>query len=311
VNRLIGTVSALLLGLLLLVPVAAAADFSDRTERIVISGGTDTTLPTAQTVDVLVVYNGHARVEGSARTIFVVNGSVDLVGGHAATVVGIRSQIRIDGTSAVTGDIGTLDSTVASDAGATLGGRIRDLGPDVVSNWLSVGGLLFFIYLAFAISAIAGGIVLAGVAARQVRAATTAITREPVQVVGASIIGLVAVLTVAILAMVTVVGIPFGLGVLMLVLPALLVAGYLVAGIWVGEIVVGRMAPTTERTRPYLAALVGLVIVGVIGIIPVVGGLISLAGFGAILLLMWRAVRRDSGPVVAGHDASRVVHAAG
>jgi hypothetical protein len=136
-------------------------------------------------------------------------------------------------------------------------------------------------------------------------------TREPVQVVGASLIGLVAVFTIAILAMVTVVGIPFGLGLLMLVLPVLLIAGYLVAGIWVGELVVARMARTTERKRPYLAALVGLAIVGVVGIIPVIGGLVSLAGFGAILLLMWRAVRRDSGPLVAEPDVPRVAHAAG
>jgi hypothetical protein len=311
VNRWIGALSGALLALLMLVPVAAAADFSDGTERIVISGGTDITLTSSQTVDVFVVYNGHARIEGSARTIFVVNGTVDLVAGHAAGIVAIRSHVTIDGASSVTGDIRTADSTVASAAGASVGGRIREVGPDVVGNWASAGGILFIIYLAFAISAIAGGLLLAGVAARQVRAATTAMTREPVQVVGASLIGLVAVFTIAILAMVTVVGIPFGLGLLMLVLPVLLIAGYLVAGIWVGELVVARMARTTERKRPYLAALVGLAIVGVVGIIPVIGGLVSLAGFGAILLLMWRALRRDSGPLVAERDVPRVAHAAG
>jgi len=99
---------------------------------------------------------------------------------------------------------------------------------------------------------------------------------------------------VAIIAIVTIVGAPLGLGVLLGFLPLLAFAGFLVAGIYVGEEILGtRKEPLAQH--PYRGALLGIVLLQIIGIVPVVGGLVtavaSLIGFGAILLLAWRIVR--------------------
>ena len=80
------------------------------------------------------------------------------------------------------------------------------------------------------------------------------------------------------------------IGLLGLALPALFVIGYIVMGIWIGEWILGRSSPA-ERERPYLAAVVGLTVVGVVSIIPTVGGVISFVGFGAVMLLSWRVLR--------------------
>jgi hypothetical protein len=310
-TRLVGFLSALLISLLLVVPIAAAADPWDQDEQYVLTTGADLTLSADQHVDVFVVFNSHARIEGDARTIFVVNGTADLVGAHAGGIVAIQSHVTIDSGSLVSGDIRTNGTTVEGATAATLTGRIRDLGPDMAVGWLAIGSVLFFIYLALAISAMAAGLVAAGVAARQVREAAALITTEPVQVVGAAFVGLIALITVGVLAVVTIVGIPFGLGVLGLVMPALFVAGYIVAGIGIGDAIVGRMTPGVTRERPYLAAFIGLAVVGIVSILPPIGGLVSFVGFGAVVLLLWRVTRRSSAAVVARHDIGEVAHAAG
>ena len=304
-NRLLGIAGAMLLALLILVPGAAAAEPWNwgRTEPLIIASGTDITLPAGQHVDMFVVFNGHARIEGDARTIVVVNGTADLIGANTGGIVAIQSHVTIDADSVVSGDIRTSGGTVDGATAATVTGRIRDLGPDMAVGWLAIGSVLFFVYLAFALSALAAGMVVAGLAARQVRGAVALIAAEPLQVVGAAFIGLIALITIGIVAVVTIVGIPFGLGVLALVMPALFLAGYIVAGIGIGEAIVGRMAPGGTRERPYLAAFVGLAILGAVSIVPPIGGLVSFVGFGAVILLMWRVARRGSSSANAGSAA--------
>jgi hypothetical protein len=137
------------------------------------------------------------------------------------------------------------------------------------------------------------------------------ISTEPLQVVGAALIGLIGLVTAGVVAMVTVVGIPFGLGLLLLVLPALFLIGYIVAGIWLGEVILGRTSPGVVRERPYLAAVVGLTVVGIVSIFPTIGGLISLVGMGAVVLLMWRVIRRSRTPRAVDHSAQSMAGAAG
>lgn len=309
-TRIVGFLSGLIVSLLLIVPIAAAAEPWDRDEHLVITSGTDMTLPAGQHVDLFVVVDGHARIEGDARAIFVLSGTVDLVGSRAEGIVAIESSVNIDATSAVTGDIRVMSSTITEAPGSSIGGVVRDLGDNIASGWAALGAVLIVMYIAFAASAVAAGVVLAGVAARQVREATALISREPVQTVGAAVIGFVALVTAGVLAIVTVVGIPFGIGLLALVLPALFFAGYLVAGIAIGEAILAATRPEAARERPYLAAFVGLVTVAIVGWVPPIGGLIGLVGFGAVLLLMWKSFRGSPGTVGGVVDARHAAPAA-
>ena len=187
-------------------------------------------------------------------------------------------------------------------------GAVRDFGPDMFVGWRNLGALAL-IYVAFAVSAIMAGVVLAGLAGRQVRAAGALIVKEPVMVLAAGVLGLAALLTVGILAVVTIVGIPFAIGLLGIALPGLFVIGYIVTGIWLGELILAQSSPAA-RERPYLAAIVGLTIVGLVSFLPPIGGLISFVGFGAVMLLSWRVLRGAPGAVPAASGAAPVAQAA-
>lgn len=96
--------------------------------------------------------------------------------------------------------------------------------------------------------------------------------------------------------MFTVVGIPLGLlGLLSLAL--VYAAGYVVAGLALGRAIV------KDPTSRYLPFLAGLIILRVVGLVPVVGGLVtflaSASGLGALAIVGRRAARR-SPPIGAG-----------
>ena len=298
-NRILGIASAMLLGLLILVPVAAAADPWDGDEHLLFNTGGDITLAAGQHADLLVVVDGTATIEGDAKAVFVVNGTANFVGSRTAGIVAIRSHVTLDGGSVVAGDVRTIDSTIESAPGAAIQGTTKDLATDLAGGAVLVASALFLVYVAFAISAIAAGLALAGLAARQVRDAGALISREPVMTFLAALAGIIGIALVGALAIVTVVGAPLGIGILVLVLPALMIAGYLVAGIWIGDRILGQVTPAVVRERPYLAALLGLAVLGVISVVPVIGGIVILVGFGAVVLLMWRTLRGSP----AGHGA--------
>jgi hypothetical protein len=309
-NRLIGIASAIVLVLLLGVPAALAAGPGPRGEHVVIVSGADVTLAADQSVELLIVYNGTARVEGEASSIIVVNGTADLVGARAHSIIAIQGRVSVDAGTIVSGAIRTIESDVSGATAATVVDGVRTFGPDLLLGWRDVAGVLLLVSLAFAVSALVAGVILAGLAGRQVRAAGALITNEPVMVLVAGIAGVIGLVTAGIVAIVTVVGIPFGVGLLAVVMPVLFVIGYIVAGTWLGELVLRQSSPVV-RQRPYLAAVVGLTVVGLVSLVPPVGGLISFVGFGAVMLLSWRVIRLRPGQVPASRGAEGLARVAG
>jgi hypothetical protein len=308
VNRIFGIASAMLLALLIIVPVAAAADPDYLDEHLVFNTAGDITLTAGQHVDLLVVNNGTATIEGDARAVVVFNGTVNFVGGTSEGIIAVASTVTLDGGSVVSGDIRTIRSDVESATGAVVAGQIRD-GFDFIGTAAALRVVLFVAYLGLVVAMVGAGLMLAGVFSRQVRAAGALAVREPGMSILAAFAGLTGIIVAGTLAIVTIVGIPLGLGLLVIVLPLLVVAGYVVAGISIGDWIVGRLTPGVTRERPYLAALVGLVVVGAVGWIPPVGGILAFVGFGAVVLLMWRAFRGQPASELTSSSATMAASA--
>ncbi len=298
-NRIVGIVSAILLGLLILVPVVAAAGPVKPDEHLIFSTGGDIVIPTGQHVDLLVVVGGTATIEGDADSLLVIDGTAHFVGSRTEGIVAIRSHVALNAGSVVAGDIRTIDSTVEPAAGATVRGSVIEglgiAGVDVAGGAVLVGSVLFIAYLGFSIATIFAGLALAGLASRQVRSAEAVFKDSPLKSVGAGIAALIVFLVVGIAAIVTIIGIPLGFGILVGLLPMFLIVGYLVAGIWIGERIVRSTAPGVARDRPYLAAIIGIALLDVVSIVPVVGAVASFLGFGAVALLMWRVFLGTTG----------------
>jgi len=87
-----------------------------------------------------------------------------------------------------------------------------------------------------------------------------------------------------------VIGIPTGIGLLVVIWPAVAFIGYVVAAIWLGEWLLSRRAGATPAERPYRAAVIGLLVAFVIGFVPTATAVLSIFGLGAVVLVAGRTM---------------------
>ena len=296
-KRLFAVAASLLLAFLVFSPVVLAADPSfPHNGRVLISTGGDIALPAGEHADAVIVVNGTATIAGEVNAIVVVDGAANLTGGRAESVIAVRSPITVGPGSVVLGDVMKVDSVVKLAGDGAIGGAVRDMGADITGIGWFIGPALIMAYVGFAVAAIAAGLLLAGLAARQVRAAEALISHKPVQTLVAALAGVFLPIFLVTMLVVTIVGAPLGIGILLGLWPLAAFIGYLVAGIWIGDWVLARMTPGTTQERPYLAAVVGLLILELLGILPFLPMIATLFGFGAVLLLAWRTFRAGSMP---------------
>lgn len=103
---------------------------------------------------------------------------------------------------------------------------------------------------------------------------------------------------VAVLLMVTVIGIPIGLG-LMMIYPMLLLLGYLTAAFFVGHATAGMMKRSDRTSRAWQIGFLALalILLGMAASIPFLGGLLvfggALVGMGAWAQWLYRHYRHD------------------
>jgi hypothetical protein len=282
----------LLVAWLVFVPSTLAVDPTlPHNGRVIVSTQGDVNVPAGEHVDAVVVVGGTATIAGEVNSVFVVDGNANLTGARIESVVAVRSPVTVGPGTVVLGDVMKLDSIVTRIGDAQIEGGIRDIGVDVAGVGFFLGPAVVLMYVGFAIAAIAAGLLLAGIAARQVRAAEQVISREPVQVLLVGILGLFLPILVAIALFVTIVGAPLGVGILIGLWPLAAFIGYLVAGIWIGDWILRRMSAAQTRERPYFAAVIGLIVLEVVGIWPFLPMIATLFGYGAVFLLAWRTLR--------------------
>jgi hypothetical protein len=300
-KRLVALAGALVLGLGILVPSALAAAPMAHTGRVLISTQGDVTVAAGEQADVVVVVQGHADIQGDVNTLVVVDGTATLTGAELETIVAVRGTIEVADGTVIYGELQRLDSTVHQSGNVQIQGGITDISGWFVEASAVLAPALFLLWIGFGLSTIVAALFLAALATRQVRAAEQLISRDPFVTFLVGLLSVIAIPVGAVLLLVTVVGAPLGFGVLFAVLPLLAYAGYLVAAIWLGEWLLRRSGPRSEVERPFLAAVIGVVILGLVGLVPIVGlisTIASLLGFGALIRLGYRALRGTPQPSV-------------
>jgi hypothetical protein len=291
-RRVVIVLAGIVLALGLAAPVLAA-DPKHTDGPVLLAFNGDITVPAGDQAEFVMVTGGTATISGDATTVVVLDGHAVLTGATVESVFVTRGTVTIDAASTVSGDVRTLDSTVTVDPAASIGGEVSSLEADIVAASAILAPMVLLFALGFVAVTIAAGLALAALGARQVRSAEHLISHEPGQTLLAGLAGLILVPLVAILAMMTVVGLPLGLAIMFMVWPAAAYAGYLVAGIWIGEWLLHR-GDRQAPERPYTAAVVGLLILQIVSLVPFVGAIASLFGFGAVLLLAWRVFRQPT-----------------
>jgi hypothetical protein len=290
VKKLFMLIAALALALGMTSVAYAADEELPHSGRVLFVAGGDIEVDADEQADAVIVINGDARIAGTVNSLVVVDGTATVTGGTLEGVAIINGTLNLEAGTTVLGDVGQLGSDVSQAEGVEIGGSVNDLAGDVAGFGVFLGFTALAVWIGVGIATLIVGLLMAGLAARQTRSATTLIRQEPGKTFLVGLLAVVVPPILAVLAMATIVGIPAGLGLLIVVWPLVAFIGYVVAAIWLGEWLLGRR-DGARAERPYLAATVGLIIAFVIGLIPLVTAVLSIFGLGAVVLAAWRTLR--------------------
>jgi cytoskeletal protein CcmA (bactofilin family) len=281
---------ALALLILAFVPAGAAgqaANGSDGGDRVVITG--PVTVGSGETADDVVVIDGPVSVAGRVRgDLVVVSGRLRISGTVDGDVVAVAERATLAPGARVGGDLIYGDKRPVVPAGATVEGDVDRVSVGEITDPVGFIGAAA-VWIAVSVSTLVFGLLLLWLAPRALEAAFTAARTSLGPTVGWGLLLFFGLPILAVIALVTLVGIPLG-GALLLALVPLYAIGYTTSAWLLGRRLVG---PPRGRVLAFLA---GLAILRVLAIIPILGGIVwfaaTVVGLGALLVATWRA-RRD------------------
>ncbi len=287
---------------LALLPTAGFAQVNEASDAgFVMRIDGDLTVREGESVDSAVVINGNVQVDGTVEDFLVViDGDSEISGRVDGDIVAISSTIDLTASAVIDGDVSLIESDLNQAPGSQVLGDIDD---ELEIQWWIFLIVNFVFWIGMTIAVLVFGLLLVAVAPRQTANAAATMTEDPGWSALSAAIAFIAIPIGAVIALVTVIGVPLGVGVLAFMLPAIWFLGYLVGGLMLGTLIYSQAAERVRGNR-YLSVVTGLAIIQLFALIPFLGILVAvLMGFwgaGAVVLLAWRSFRapRDASPAL-------------
>ncbi len=272
-----------------------------------------------------VVYGGLRAAGGNVRVVrdALVDGSASLAGGSIEVDGGIGRDLRAYGESIVingviNGDVELAGERIRIGPDARIAGKVeyRNGRPIVIDpeatigrgitemqkerRWMrSIGRGTTIMGTTFSFGLVLiGALMLLGLP-RFTRESAAKLRSRPAVAAGVGCVMLLGVPLMILLLVLTIIGIPLAL-LFAFGYVALMLFGYLIAAIFVGDTVLERLSPAKAQAVGWriLFLLLALVVIAIVRQIPFVGGvvvaLLFVAGIGAFTMRAWQGFRRDT-----------------
>jgi cytoskeletal protein CcmA (bactofilin family) len=276
----------------ILAVLLGAGSASAATDHVVITGGV--VVPTGQTAGDVIVLDGTVTIAGHVTgDVVSVAGPVRVSGRVDGDLISVSDRASLGSTARVGGDLRYGDEAPVLARGARVGGKISNEDwADSANGWGWVSALAWWV--AVSVSTLIVGVLLVWLAPGALYAAERAVRERLGAAIGWGVLIAIGLPVLAILALVTLVGIPLGVALLLAAIPVFVVA--YATGAWI----VGRRVLRNRSASPWAALFAGWGILRVLALIPIAGALVGLAatvvGLGALTVALWRA-RRTSAPI--------------
>lgn len=275
-----------LLGLLLaLVAGPAAAQDPDAVTDVLIRVNGPLRVGSDEAVGTAVVMGHDAVIAGTVREqLVVVDGTARVTGSVLGSVVVAGGRLELGPDAAVGRDVALFGSTLHRAPGAAIGGGVREHGLAVSGRFLRL------LWTAMTLMLVAAAGLFAALGGRQLGESARLLVARPWETLLAVLVLWVAVPLLTAPLLLSVVGIPLAVGVLLFLLPAFWFLGYIVSATAVG---LALLRTTWEPGRPPLReAAAGVVVLQLAAFMPGLGLLLILiAGQGGAAALGLRAWR--------------------
>jgi hypothetical protein len=247
-------------------------------------------------VETAVIFDGDAVIAGRVDgAVVAFNGDVHVSGHVEEDVVAFNGRAIIEDGATVEGDVLSSKRPRVAE-GATVEGDARRVNFSAIFNSVGTAVWIFW-WLAVTLSVLVAGLVLSGAFPRLVRRIVATGKADVGPSIGAGAAAGIVLPILSGLVLLTLVGIPLGVVGLSAMIP-LYFFGYIMGCCFVGGLILD------EKVNPLLVFLLGFVILRVVGIVPVIGGLVTFAamlyGLGVFVVAAWRATRdRPAEPAAA------------
>jgi hypothetical protein len=274
-------------------PLAAQTSDASTTESfVVLTGRLD--LAAGEVYDDALIFDGDATIDGDVtNTAIAFNGDVTVSGRVGGSVVAFNGLVVLESGAEVGGDVVSSQPAQIAE-GATVAGSTSTSGTPTdldFGEFFTVSRVA--IWVGTSVSSLVLGLLLLLFAPRAGEAVAATASRRFGLSVGIGFAVFFGLPIAAIIALVTLVGIPLGAGIL-LGLALLFWIGYVAAALAIGRLLV---KPPTSRLLAFLA---GWLILRVIAIVPGIGGLawflVTVFGLGALAVAARMAGRIDAVP---------------
>lgn len=277
-----------LLVFLALLVAAAPAQAGD--DQIVITG--DVEVPRGETVGDVIVAHGSVRIDGRVTgDIVAFDAPVRINGPVGGDVVTFAERAFIGPGGRVDGDVSYGDKDPVITVPGAVGGKTEKLDFDEFISPLGMFAAWVALWLAVSVSTLLLGLALLWLAPRSLEAAREVSRTSTGPAIGIGLAVFFGLPAVALLLMITLLGLPLGIALLLALLPIYAI-GYTTSAFLLGRAIV---KPPTSR---FLAFLAGWGILRVIALVPGLGILAwfgaTVFGLGALGIALWRSRR---GPV--------------
>jgi cytoskeletal protein CcmA (bactofilin family) len=251
-------------------------------ERIVIVG--DVLVDRGQTTKDVVVADGDITVRGTVDgDVVAANGDVAIRGHVTGDVVTFAGTATLGRRAQVDGDVAYGDKKPRVAPGAQIGGKVKkfkaeDLGGGAIA--LRIG-----LWLAVTISALVLGLILLALFPKAADAVARTAKARTGRAFLVGVLLFVLIPIIGVIALITVIGIPLGAGLLLAMLPIYGLA-YTASAFVVGRLV-------SKQGARILAFIIGLVVLRVLALVPFLGGIVwflaTILGLGALFVAAQRA----------------------
>lgn len=234
------------------------------------------------------VFGNDARVTGTVRRrLFVVNGTARIEGAVRGVTI-VNGHLELGPTARVAEDVLLYRSTLNRSTDALVGGAIHEeLGPSFNAS------ALWVLWVSVTLALMVAGLVAVRLGVPGLDGAARLPTRAPGGTLLTTVVMVVGLPMIATLAFISGLGFVLGIFVLVFLIPALSLIGYLVSALAMGRGLL-RIPERPERSD-YVSVATGVFVLQLLALMPVVGVLIVILagqiGAGALIYQTWRQQR--------------------
>lgn len=287
----------------------AAAQTNDDDDGFVLQVNRPVTVAADEVMSGVVVFSDDAIVDGRvADILWVVDGNATVKGQVGGDVLIVNGTLNLE-SGATVKNVTLVRSEMTRADGATITGDLNERSEFVSFGWgASIFSFVFWIGTTIVI--LLAGLAFVALGGRHLTETALTMTAKPVESAVTALVTWIALPILGVLAMITLIGIPLGLVIFLVLMPLLLLMGYIVAGQRLGIWLADRANMQVNR---YLPVIVGLLALQIIGLMPVLGGLlIGLAvfvGSGALVYHLYRDRRAHREDAITMEGTERPAHA--